>query len=139
MVQTGSAGKHWYTERVASVGLLALIPAGFVYPNPVVDYGLAVLIPLHGHWSVHETVTQCMYAYYNNMCANGSVLCTSWFILSLSSRGYMAIVEDYVPEVLKAATKGLVYMLSIGAFAGLMYLNVNDVGICGAVKAVWSL
>lgn len=52
VVQAGSAGKHWYTERVAAVGLLALIPAGFIYPNPVVDYGLAVLIPLHGHWSV---------------------------------------------------------------------------------------
>ena len=49
-VQAGSAGKHWYAERVAAVGLLALIPSGFIYPNPVVDYGLAVLIPLHGHW-----------------------------------------------------------------------------------------
>ena len=52
VVHAGSAGKHWYIERVAAVSLLALIPAGFVCPNPVVDYGLAVLIPLHGHWSV---------------------------------------------------------------------------------------
>ena len=52
VVRAGSVGRHWYNERLASVGLLALIPTGLVYPNPVVDYGLAVLIPLHGHWSV---------------------------------------------------------------------------------------
>ena len=51
----------------------------------------------------------------------------------------MAVVEDYSPQVLKGAGKGLVYMLSIGTFLGLMYLNVKDVGICGAAKAIWSL
>ena len=51
-VVRSSAGRHWYTERLVSVGLLALIPTGLVYPNPVVDYGLAVLVPIHGHWSV---------------------------------------------------------------------------------------
>ena len=50
VVQAGSIGKHWYTERMVAVGLLALIPTGLIYPNPAVDYGLAVLIPLHGHW-----------------------------------------------------------------------------------------
>ena len=55
------------------------------------------------------------------------------------SRGYMAVTEDYVPEVMKGVAKGLVYLLTVGAFAGLMYLNVKDIGICGAVKAVWSL
>ena len=54
-------------------------------------------------------------------------------------RGLMAVSKDYAPEVLKGAAKGLVYVLSIGAFAGLMYLNVKDVGICGAVRAIWSL
>ena len=34
------------------MALVGLIPAGFIYPNPVVDYGLAVLLPLHGHWYV---------------------------------------------------------------------------------------
>ena len=47
-----SAGRHWYNERLVSVGLLAIIPTGLVYPNPVVDYSLALLVPLHGHWSV---------------------------------------------------------------------------------------
>ena len=44
-----------------------------------------------------------------------------------------------MPEVLKAVAKGLVYVLTASVFAGLMYLNVKDVGICAAVKAVWSL
>ena len=35
------------------MGLLGLIPLGLAYPNAVVDYGLALAIPLHGHWSVH--------------------------------------------------------------------------------------
>lgn len=56
-----------------------------------------------------------------------------------SSRGYLAVVEDYVPEVLKGFSRVLVYLLTAGAFSGLMYLNVKDVGICGAVKAVWTL
>lgn len=99
----GAAGRHWYIERVAAVGLLALIPTGLIYPNPVVDYGLAVLVPLHGHW------------------------------------GLMAVVEDYVPQVLKGVSKGGVYLLSIGAFLGLMYLNVKDIGICGATRALWAL
>lgn len=47
---------------MAAVGLLTLIPAGFIYPNPVADYGLAVLIPLHGHWLVqhHLETVECM-------------------------------------------------------------------------------
>ena len=49
---TGSAGKHWRNEKIFTVGLLGLIPLGLVYPSAVVDYGLAVAIPLHGHWSV---------------------------------------------------------------------------------------
>ena len=51
----------------------------------------------------------------------------------------MAVAEDYVPQVLKGAAKGLVYVLTAGAFAGLMYLNMKDIGICAAVKAVWSM
>lgn len=94
MVQTGSAGKHWYTERVASVGLLALIPAGFVYPNPVVDYGLAVLIPLHGHWSV----TVCMHTIIicvlmvTGLCAMHKLVHTISFFQGLygNSRGLCA-------------------------------------------------
>ena len=52
-VVQATAGKHWRTERVVAVGLLALIPTGVVYPNPVIDYSLAALIPLHNHWLVY--------------------------------------------------------------------------------------
>lgn len=48
----GNSGKHWKYERVVSIALLGLIPTGLIYPNVVVDYGLAVALPLHGHWSV---------------------------------------------------------------------------------------
>ena len=49
-IVNASAGKHWRTERVVAVGLMALIPTGLIYPNPVIDYTLAALIPLHNHW-----------------------------------------------------------------------------------------
>lgn len=44
------AGKHWKYERLVSVGLLAMIPTGLVYPNILCDYGIAFLLPLHNHW-----------------------------------------------------------------------------------------
>ena len=51
VVAVQSGGKHWKMERVAAVGLLGLVPAAFLLPgNAVVDYGLAILMPLHGHW-----------------------------------------------------------------------------------------
>ena len=51
-VETGSGGKHWRYERIVSVALVGLIPTGLIYPNAVVDYGLAIALPLHGHWLV---------------------------------------------------------------------------------------
>ena len=40
-------------ERYVTVSMLALLPAAVVLPSTaVVDYGLAVVIPIHGHWSV---------------------------------------------------------------------------------------
>lgn len=45
-----SSGKHWLSERVVSVVIMGLIPAGLFYPNPVIDYSIAVLLPLHIHW-----------------------------------------------------------------------------------------
>ena len=157
VVQAGSAGKHWYTERVAAVGLLALIPAGFMYPNPVVDYGLAVLIPLHGHWSgsVESTIfcgTQISPSlshlppslppslqHVTMRKITNMIVGNTKYTSPFPCRGYLAVAEDYMPEVLKGAAKGLVYVLTASVFAGLMYLNMKDIGICAAVKAVWSL
>ena len=60
---TGGAGKHWRNEKVFTVGLLGLIPLGLAYPNAVVDYGLAVAIPLHGHWSVGASIHMYVYVH----------------------------------------------------------------------------
>lgn len=41
---------HWKGERYVSVAMLTLIPAGIIYPSAVVDWALAVVVPLHNHW-----------------------------------------------------------------------------------------
>ena len=46
----GSGGSHWKMERVVAVAMVGLIPAALIYPNTVVDYGLALALPVHGHW-----------------------------------------------------------------------------------------
>ena len=53
-MKSGSGGTHWKVERVLSVAMVGLIPTAFIYPCPVVDYGLAIALPLHGHWLVHS-------------------------------------------------------------------------------------
>ncbi len=59
--------------------------------------------------------------------------------MSVLSRGFESVVEDYVPPSAKSFGRLLLYVMSFGTFAGLMFLNVKDVGICNAVKMVWSL
>lgn len=54
-------------------------------------------------------------------------------------RGFESILEDYTPQSLKKLAYPLLYCISIGTFAGLMYLNYTDVGICKAVQMIWSL
>lgn len=54
-------------------------------------------------------------------------------------RGLESVIEDYVPQSLKKIAYPLLYCISVGTFAGLMYLNYTDVGICKAVKMIWSL
>ncbi len=54
-------------------------------------------------------------------------------------RGFESVVEDYFPPSTKTLGRVLVYLMSFGTFAGLMYLNIKDVGICKAVKLVWSV
>ena len=48
----GGAGRNWAYERLVAVGLLGLVPTAFIAPATVVNYSLAVLVPLHGHWCV---------------------------------------------------------------------------------------
>ncbi|XP_057301290.1 succinate dehydrogenase [ubiquinone] cytochrome b small subunit A, mitochondrial-like [Hydractinia symbiolongicarpus] len=85
---------HWAVERVVAVGLLAFIPAGAFYPSPIVDYSLAVLLPMHAYWGIN------------------------------------AIVADYMWRPAVPAVNALSLLTSVLAGAGLMYLNIYDVGIC---------
>ena len=38
---------HWKYERLLSVANWGFLGAGFVYPHPIVDLGIGVLLPLH--------------------------------------------------------------------------------------------
>uniref|UniRef100_A0A8C6GKN6 Succinate dehydrogenase [ubiquinone] cytochrome b small subunit n=1 Tax=Mus spicilegus TaxID=10103 RepID=A0A8C6GKN6_MUSSI len=52
-----AASLHWTSERVVSVLLLGLIPAGYLNPCSVVDYSLAAALTLHSHWGLGQVVT----------------------------------------------------------------------------------
>lgn len=52
-----AASLHWTSERVVSVLLLGLIPAGYLNPCSVVDYSLAAALTLHSHWGIGQVVT----------------------------------------------------------------------------------
>lgn len=60
-------------------------------------------------------------------------------ILFISFRGFESIIEDYVGQSLKKLAYPLLYCITLATFAGLMYLNYTDVGICKAVQIMWSL
>lgn len=48
-----SAVGHWTQERIVTVSQLGLIGAAFaIGPNPVSDWGLALMLPLHTYWYV---------------------------------------------------------------------------------------
>ena len=67
VAQTGY-GKHWKYEKLVTVSLLGLIPAGLLYPNAVVDYGLALTIPLHGHWYGHVCACVHVHVVFLHLC-----------------------------------------------------------------------
>ena len=67
-VMAGGAGRHWAYERLVAVGLLGLVPAAFVAPAAVVNYSLAVLVPLHGHWCVCVCVCVCVPNMWFHLC-----------------------------------------------------------------------
>ncbi|KAL3057766.1 succinate dehydrogenase [ubiquinone] cytochrome b small subunit B, mitochondrial [Trematomus bernacchii] len=52
-----AASLHWTGERVVSILLLALGPAAYFSPCPVVDYSLAAALTLHGHWGIGQILT----------------------------------------------------------------------------------
>lgn len=51
-----AASLHWTSERVVSVLLLGLLPAGYLNPCSVVDYSLAAALSLHSYWGLGQVV-----------------------------------------------------------------------------------
>jgi hypothetical protein len=49
-----------------------------------------------------------------------------------------SVIEDYAKGPLRKLAYPLLYCISLGTLAGLMYLNYSDVGICRAVHMIWS-
>ncbi|XP_043847851.1 succinate dehydrogenase [ubiquinone] cytochrome b small subunit, mitochondrial [Dromiciops gliroides] len=52
-----AASLHWTSERAVSVLLLGLLPTAYLFPTSVVDYSLAAVLTLHGHWGLGQLVT----------------------------------------------------------------------------------
>ncbi|XP_055477722.1 succinate dehydrogenase [ubiquinone] cytochrome b small subunit, mitochondrial [Psammomys obesus] len=52
-----AATLHWTSERVVSVLLLGLFPAGYLNPCSVVDYSLAATLTLHSYWGLGQVIT----------------------------------------------------------------------------------
>ncbi|XP_064651052.1 succinate dehydrogenase [ubiquinone] cytochrome b small subunit A, mitochondrial-like [Lineus longissimus] len=48
--------KHWAIERYLATGLIFVIPAAFLYPNPVLEYLMTAGVVLHAHWGL-DTVS----------------------------------------------------------------------------------
>jgi hypothetical protein len=91
---------HWKAERALSVALVGLLPAAFLAPGPMVDYGLAVLVPLHNYMCVTPTVPL------------SSVPCACELFLGPDhrchpARGMDVVFTDYVAKSLLGPAKAL--------------------------------
>ncbi|XP_054720181.1 succinate dehydrogenase [ubiquinone] cytochrome b small subunit, mitochondrial-like [Uloborus diversus] len=42
--------KTWTAERFLAAGLLGVVPLSIAYPNPVLDYSVALALTAHVHW-----------------------------------------------------------------------------------------
>ena len=50
-----------------------------------------------------------------------------------------SVVVDYVPNALQLVTKVLLSSLTLLTVGGLVYLTYTDVGICNAVRMLWTI
>ena len=48
--------KIWVFEKICSAALLAVIPAALAFPNPILDYALALSLVAHVHWGFEAIV-----------------------------------------------------------------------------------
>lgn len=46
----------WNAERLLSAALIAVIPASFYIPSPVMNYALALSLVVHTHWGLEAIV-----------------------------------------------------------------------------------
>lgn len=40
----------WTIERAVALGLLGLVPTAFLFPSPILDNILAIVVVMHNHW-----------------------------------------------------------------------------------------
>ncbi|KAM7337627.1 hypothetical protein ACRRTK_003746 [Alexandromys fortis] len=72
-----AASLHWTSERVVSVLLLGLLPAGYLSPCSVVDYSLAAALTLHSHWGLGQVVTDYVHGAASQKAVKAGLLAVS--------------------------------------------------------------
>ncbi|XP_065900301.1 succinate dehydrogenase [ubiquinone] cytochrome b small subunit A, mitochondrial-like isoform X2 [Dysidea avara] len=73
-----SDSRHWSMERYVSASFLVLLPAAILAPsNPIVDYSLAVVLPLHGHWGIQQAIMDYVHGNAMNKFCNALLLAVS--------------------------------------------------------------
>ncbi|XP_061574690.1 succinate dehydrogenase [ubiquinone] cytochrome b small subunit B, mitochondrial-like [Cololabis saira] len=72
-----AASLHWTAERALSVLLLALGPAAYFSPSPIVDYSLAATLTLHGHWGLGQVLTDYVHGDTKVKLANAGLFLLS--------------------------------------------------------------
>ncbi|XP_029302114.1 succinate dehydrogenase [ubiquinone] cytochrome b small subunit B, mitochondrial [Cottoperca gobio] len=72
-----AASLHWTAERVLSLMLLALGPAAYLHPSPVIDYSLAAVLTLHGHWGIGQVLTDYVHGESKIKMANAGLFLLS--------------------------------------------------------------
>ncbi|XP_034723402.1 succinate dehydrogenase [ubiquinone] cytochrome b small subunit B, mitochondrial [Etheostoma cragini] len=72
-----AASLHWTAERVLSIMLLAMGPAAYLNPCPVIDYSLAAALTLHGHWGLGQVVTDYVHGDTKIKIANAGLFLLS--------------------------------------------------------------
>lgn len=86
-----AAGSHdhsklWTIERAVSAGLLALIPASFWIPYPIMNYALALSLVVHVHWGVEAIVVDYIRpALFGEIIPKGALALT--YLLSIVALG----------------------------------------------------
>lgn len=56
MSASGDHTKLWTIERALSAGLLGIVPAAFLIPNPALEYAMALALTAHVHWGIEAIV-----------------------------------------------------------------------------------